>query len=131
MIGRILVGLVVCGLMAGSSLQAHHSLAGVYDMRKETEIKGTFVGIKLTNPHGSLTVAVKNPDGTNTDWVMTTGSATTLAERGITKANSGLKVGDTITVKYIPARKGALGFLKSVTLADGRVLEISQGNAND
>lgn len=131
MIGRILGCLVVCGLIGGSSLQAHHSLAGVYDMRKEGEMKGTFVGIKLTNPHGSLTLAVKNPDGTTTDWVMTTGSATTLAERGITKANSGLKVGDTITVTFFPARKGSLGFLKSVTLADGRVLQISQGNAND
>ena len=131
MIGRSSACLVLCGLMASSSLQAHHSLAGVYDMRKEGEMTGTFVGIKLTNPHGSLTLAVKNPDGTTTDWVMTTGSATTLAERGITKANSGLKVGDTITVKFIPARKGSLGFLKSVTLADGRVLEISQGNTND
>ena len=131
MFGRIVGCLIVGGLMASGSLQAHHSLAGVYDMQKEGEVKGTFVAIKLTNPHGSLTVAVKNPDGTSTDWVMTTGSATTLAERGITKANTGLKVGDPITVKYIPARKGALGFLKSVTLADGRTLEISQGNAAD
>jgi hypothetical protein len=117
--------------MAGVSLQAHHSLAGVYDMRKEGEMKGAFISIKLTNPHGSLTVAVKNPDGTTTDWVMTTGSATTLAERGITKANTGLKVGDTITVKFFPSRKGSLGFLKSVTLADGRTLQISQGSAAD
>ena len=131
MIARILGCFVVCGLVASVSLQAHHSLAGVYDMRKESEIKGTFVAIKLTNPHGSLTVAAKNPDGTTTEWVMTTGSATTLAERGITKANTGLKVGDEISVKYIPARKGNLGFLKSVTLADGRTLQISQGNAND
>ena len=63
---------------------------------------------------------------------MTTGSATTLAQRGITKTQTGLKPGDPITVKYLPARNGApLGFLKSVTLADGRVLQISAGNAND
>lgn len=132
MTGRMFGCLVLCGLIAGGSLQAHHSLAGVYDMRKEGEMKGAFVSIKLTNPHGSLTLAVKNSDGTTTDWVMTTGSATTLAERGITKANTGLKPGDPITVKFLPARNGSpLGFLKSVTLADGRTLEISAGNAND
>jgi hypothetical protein len=131
MIARFLGCFVVCGLIASVSLQAHHSLAGVYDMRKEGEMTGAFVSIKLTNPHGSLTVAVKNPDGTTTDWVMTTGSATTLADRGITKANTGLKVGDTITVKFFPSRKGSLGFLKSVTLADGRTLQISQGAASD
>ena len=133
MTARTLTCVVVCGwVMASGSLQAHHSLAGVYDMRKEGDIKGTFVGIKLTNPHGSLTVAVKNPDGSTTDWVMTTGSATTLADRGFTKASSGLKPGDAISVKYLPARNGSpLGFLKSITLADGRVIQISAGNAND
>jgi len=132
MMRRILGCVVACGVMAGVSLQAHHSLAGVYDMRKEGEMKGEFVSIKLTNPHGSLTVAVKNPDGTSTNWIMTTGSATTLADRGITKANTGIKVGDTITVKFFPANNGSpLGFLKSVTLADGRTLQISQGSAAD
>lgn len=131
MIGRILGCVVVCGLMASAALQAHHSLAGVYDMKKESDVRGTFVSIKLTNPHGSLTVAVKNPDGTSTDWVMTTGSATTLADRGFTKASSGLKAGDEISVKFIPARQGHLGFLKSITLADGRTIQISTGNAND
>src|SRR5437667_352328 len=86
MIGRALGCVVVCGcLMAGASLQAHHSLAGVYDMKGEKEIAGTLTQIKFVNPHGSLTITVKNPDGTATDWVFTTGSATTLADRGITK----------------------------------------------
>jgi hypothetical protein len=37
-----------------------------------------------------------------------------------------------IKVLFIPARSGApLGFLKSVTMPDGRVVQISAGNAND
>ena len=132
MIGRTLGCVVLCGLMASGSMQAHHSLAGVYDMRKEAEVSGSLVSIKFTNPHGSLTLAVKNADGTTTEWVMTTGSATTLAERGIGKSTNALKPGDTITVKYIPARNGnPLGFLKTVTLPDGRVIQISLGNPND
>ena len=48
-------------LMAVSApLQAHHSLAGVYDMTKETELAGTVTSVKFTNPHGSLALAVKN-----------------------------------------------------------------------
>ena len=85
--GRIL-GCVVFGawmMMASGSLQAHHSLAGVYEMKKEREVSGTLTIIKFVNPHGSLTLAVKNADGTTTEWVFTTGSATTLAERGIGK----------------------------------------------
>ena len=124
---------VLCGcLMAGAPAQAHHSLAGVYDMKGEKEVTGTLTKIQFVNPHGSLHLEVKNPDGTTTEWVFTTGSATTLAERGIGKSSNMLKPGDTITAKFIPARNGnPLGFLKTVTLADGRVINISNGNPND
>jgi hypothetical protein len=120
-------------LMAGVSLQAHHSLAGVYDMHKEAEVSGSVEKISFVNPHGSLTLAVKDADGKTTEWVFTLGSATALAQRGIGKTGpNALHAGDNISVKYIPARNGSpLGFLKSVTMPDGRVIQISAGNAND
>ncbi len=125
---------VVCGcLMAGASLQAHHSLAGVFDMKVEKEIAGTLTKILFVNPHGSMTITVKNPDGTTTDWTFTSGSATTLADRGITKVGpKALKIGEPLTAKFIPARNGSpLGFLKSITRADGQTLTISGGSAAD
>ena len=129
---RILTSVVVVGgwLLASGTLQAHHSLAGVYDMKGEKEITGTLSKIQFVNPHGSMTVDVKNADGTMTEWKFTTGSATTLAERGIGKGT--LKAGETITAKFIPARNGnPLGFLKTVTTADGKVFTVSAGNPND
>ena len=134
MIARIVGLVVVCGwLMASVSLQAHHSLAGVYDMQKESELSGSVASVKFVNPHGSLTLTVKKPDGTMTDWVFTLGSATALAQRGIGKTGpNALHAGDNISVKFIPARNGSpLGFLKSVTMPDGRVIQISAGNPND
>ncbi len=120
-------------LMATGSLQAHHSLAGVYDMKAEKELSGTVTTVKFSNPHGSLALAVKNADGSTTEWVMTLGSATALAQRGIGKTGpNALHTGDNITVKFLPAKDGSpLGFLKTVTMPDGRVIQISAGNAND
>ncbi len=119
------------GLMAASvSLQAHHSLAGVYDMKKDMQLSGTVTSVKFTNPHGSMAIAVKNADGTTTEWVMTLGSATALAQRGIgrTGANA-LHTGDAVSIKFLPAKDGSpLGFLQSVTFADGHVIQISAGN---
>jgi Family of unknown function (DUF6152) len=131
MIRRTLGYLVFAACVMGTlSLQAHHSLAGVYDMKGEKEVTGTLTKIQFVNPHGSMTIAVKNPDGSTTDWTFTTGSATTLAERGIGKGT--LKAGETITAKFIPARNGnPLGFLKTVTTADGKVFTVSAGNPND
>ena len=133
MFKRTLTCVVLFGLMTGLTLQAHHSLAGVYDMKAEKELAGTVAKVQFTNPHGSLAVSVKNQDGTSTDWVLTLGSATALAQRGIGKVGpNALHTGDNITVKFIPAKDGSpLGFLKSVTYPDGHVVMISAGNAND
>jgi uncharacterized protein DUF6152 len=133
MIGRIFGCLVVCGLVASVSLQAHHSLAGVYDMKAEKELKGAVESIKFSNPHGSLTIKVKGDNGSDTSWVFTLGSATGLAQRGVGPTGpNALHAGDEISVKFIPARNGSpLGFLKSVTYPDGHTIQISQGNAND
>jgi hypothetical protein len=133
MIKRTLVCMALCGLMATGSLMAHHSLAGVYDMKKDMQVTGSLESIKFVNPHGSLTVGVKNPDGTTTSWVLTLGSATALAQRGIGKTGpNALHAGDQITVKFGPAKDGSpLGFLKTVIMPDGRVIQISAGNPND
>jgi hypothetical protein len=111
-------------LVASASLQAHHSTAGVYDPAKEGEVTGALTKLQFVNPHGSITIAVKNADGTTTDWVFTTGSATALAERGISKVGpNALKIGEELTVTFTAARNGApLGALKTVKRADGTVI---------
>ena len=118
------------GLMAGASVQAHHSTAGVYDPGKEGEVTGALAKLQFVNPHGSITVTVKNADGTTTDWTFTTGSATALAQQGITKVGpNALKVGEELTVTFVPARNGSpLGGLKSIKRADGQVLGNAGGN---
>ena len=133
MIRRTLVCVVLCGFMTAGSLLAHHSLAGVYDMKKEVELSGEVESVKFVNPHGSLTINVKNADGSSTPWVLTLGSATGLAQRGIGRTGpNALHVGDKITVKFLPARDGSpLGALKTVVMPDGRVIQISSGSPND
>src|ERR1035438_2824186 len=85
--------------IASGSLQAHHSLAGVYDMKAEKELSGTVATVKFVNPHGSMSIMVKNPDNTETEWVFTLGSATALAGKQVGKTGpNALHVGDTIKV---------------------------------
>jgi hypothetical protein len=117
-------------LLAGASVQAHHSTASVYDPSQEGEVTGTLAAIQFVNPHGTITITVTNDDGTTTDWVFTTGSATALASRGITKVGpNALKVGEELTVTFQPARNGApLGGFLSAKRADGTVLRNSGGN---
>jgi hypothetical protein len=132
MIKRTLAAVALCGwLMAGSPLLAHHSIAGVYDMKSEKVLTGTVAKVLFINPHGSLTISVPNQDGTSTDWVMTLGSVTALADKGIGRTGpNALHVGDKVSVKCVPAKDGSpIGFLRTVTFADGHVIVISGENA--
>jgi hypothetical protein len=121
---------MIGGLIAGATLHAHHSTAGVYDPGKEGKVTGTLAKIQFVNPHGSIVITVKNADGTTTDWTFTTGSATALAQRGITKVGpKALKIGEELTVTFTPARNGSpLGGFKTATRADGQVLGNVGGN---
>ena len=134
MIKRTLGSVVVAAsLLVSGSLQAHHSLAGVYDIRGEGKVSGVLTKVAFTNPHGAMTLQVKNADGTTTEWLMTTGSANTLANLGFgTGGPNTVKAGDPVTITYFPARNGKpLGFIRSIVLADQREIQISSGSSDD
>ena len=117
-------------LMAGASLQAHHSTAAIYDPAKEVKVTGALSKLQFVNPHGSVTITVENNDGTTTDWTFTTGSATALANRGITKVGpNALKIGEELIVTFTPARNGSpLGGLRTIERADGQILANRAGD---
>ena len=121
-----LSSVVLCGcLMAGASLQAHHSLAGAYALGKEAKVTGAFTAFRLVNPHSSLKLEVKEPDGKIREWSITGGSVTTLARLGIGKDGpNALHVGDEITVTYTPAADGKspIGLLVAITYKDGHTV---------
>jgi hypothetical protein len=103
--------------MSGVGLEAHHSLAGVYDLNKETVLVGALTELRFTNPHSSIHLAVKNKDGSTTEWSLVTASNTVLTRQGVTK--SSIKPGDILKITILPARNGnPLGFIKSLELGD-------------
>lgn len=123
MVKRILGSAALCGwLIASPALQAHHSLAATYDIRKEGEVSGVLTKVAFTNPHGAMNLEAENPDGTTTEWTLTTGSANTLANLGFGGSGPNtVKPGDRVKITYYPARNGRpLGFIRTITLPDER-----------
>jgi hypothetical protein len=125
---RFVAGVVLCGaLLAASSLQAHHSLAGVYDLKKVERATGVVQKFAFTNPHGALHIAIKNEQGELKVWQLTTGSANVLTNLGVTATGPNrVKSGDEITVTFNPAISGAtIGFLRSMVLPDKKEVEFA------
>jgi DNA/RNA endonuclease YhcR with UshA esterase domain len=134
MIKRTLGSIVVAGFLIGAgAVQAHHSLSGTYDIKQEGKVTGVLTKVAFTNPHGAMTIDVTNADGTVTSWIMTTGSANTLANLGFGKSGPNtVRPGDKVTITYFAARNGKpLGFIRSITLPDQREVQISNGSSTD
>jgi Family of unknown function (DUF6152) len=127
MIKRTL-GVVFCaGLLTTGASLAHHSLSGVYDIRKSGELTGVVTKVAFTNPHGAMHIEVGNDDGTKTEWILTTGSANTLSSLGFGQGGPNTVLqGDIVTIGYFPARNGKpLGFIRSITLPNEKTIEFN------
>ena len=112
-------------LLGGASLQAHHSLAGMYALGKEAQVTGAFKAFRLVNPHSSLKLDVKNADGGVTEWSIVGGSVQALSRLGIGKTGpNALRPGDEITVTIMPAADGKspIGLLVAITYPDGHTV---------
>ena len=122
---RTFVALVFLALVAASPLLAHHSLAGVYDLKKVERATGVVQKFAFTNPHWALHIAIKNAQGEVKTWQLTTGSANVLTNAGVSATGPNrVKTGDEITVTFNPAISGAtIGFLRSIVLPDKKEVE--------
>ena len=123
--GFLLAGIVTTGV----ALQAHHAVAGVYDLNKEVVLQGRLKKLNFTNPHASIELSVPDKDGKITDWILTTASVTVLTREGINK--SSMKAGEILKVTILPARNGnPAGFIRNLQLGD-RDIKLFFGNGID
>src|SRR5215471_5752291 len=114
--GFLVIGLVVPGII----LQAHHAVAGVYDLNKEVVLEGVLKKLNFTNPHASIELSVTDKDGKVTDWILTTASVTTLTREGVNKTS--MKPGEKLKVIILPASNGSpAGFIRNLQLGDREI----------
>ena len=118
---RKAIGLVLLlgFVLAGVAAQAHHAVAGIYDLNKEIILEGKLKKLNFVNPHASivLTVADKKTKGKLVDWTLTTASVTTLTTQGFSKGT--IKPGDPLKVTILPAVNGnPAGYIRRISLGD-------------
>ena len=121
---RFVVVAVLGAFLASASVDAHHSLAGVYAIGKEAKVTGAFKAFRLVNPHSVMKIDVKNTDGGITEWTFIGGSVQQIARLGLKDGANALKPGDEITVTIVPAidGKSPVGLLSAITYKDGHTV---------
>ena len=90
--------------IAPGMAQAHHSFAVFFDPDRLITIEGTVTAFRFTNPHGTIALDVKAPDGEVTHWRAETNAPVVLMRRGWKRDS--IQPGDRITIEGWRARDG-------------------------
>ena len=107
--------------LAAAPAWAHHSFVAEFDEKQVVKLHGTVTKMEWVNPHAWIHVAVTNPDGTTTEWMIEGNTPNGLLRRGFTKRS--LEPGTEVFVEGYRARSGdyrANG--SSITFKDGKKL---------
>jgi Family of unknown function (DUF6152) len=122
-----LLGLIFSVIWA-APMWAHHSFAAEFDEKQVVKLHGTVTKMEWVNPHAWIHVAVQNPDGTTTEWMIEGNTPNGLLRRGFTKKS--LEPGTEVFVEGYRAKSGdykANG--SSITFKDGKKLFL--GSSHD
>lgn len=113
-------------LSLASSANAHHSVAGQFDVNKTLTLSGVVSKVDWVNPHIYIQLDVKDPDGRMAPWRLEGVPVGMARKAGLSKKMLEGH-GETVTVVAHPARDGTkhLGFMVKITYPDGHFYQFS------
>ncbi|MDC0598456.1 DUF6152 family protein [Gammaproteobacteria bacterium] len=112
-------------VMASSS-QAHHSVAGQFDMSNPVEWTGVISDMDWINPHSYIYLDVTEADGSSTVWRLETLPTAMFRKAGLTREMV-MGAGQQVTISGLTARDGSknLGYIIRITYEDGHFYQLS------
>lgn len=121
------IAALVLAVRAGSSVAAHHSVPGQFDVSKPMTLTGTIAKVDWINPHIYVHLDVKDEKGAVTTWALATLPTAMMRRSKITRASLTGQPGEVVTIRAVPARDGTkhLGWINKITYADGRYLQLA------
>jgi hypothetical protein len=119
------LALVVCSLMVGATVFAHHGGSDVYDYTARIEGKAVVTELVWENPHAQLFFKMKDNTGKEVTWGVELNSPGNLIRSGWTPKT--FLPGNEISVIFIPSKGDApYGACGEFVRADGRKFQNGQ-----
>jgi len=124
---KILLFVAVTGLCS-TPAWAHHSFAAQFDQNKVVILQGTVTKMEWVNPHAYIHIAVKDADGTVTNWAIEGNTPNSLLRVGITK--NALAEGTEIAVRGYMSKSGEhVASGSSIIFKSGKKLSLGSERA--
>jgi len=112
----VILGALFC---ATPALPHHSNVA--FEVTKFITLTGTVTEFRWVNPHTWIGLSVDDGKGAKAVWAIEGRAPGVLARAGWSR--SSIKVGETVTVDFSPAKDGSkTGLVARVTKSDGTIL---------
>ncbi|MEO6078542.1 MAG: DUF6152 family protein [Steroidobacteraceae bacterium] len=107
--------------------QAHHSVAGQFDVAKNFEITGVISRVDWVNPHTYVYVDVKQSGGSLLTYKLESLPVAMMRKAGLSRQEL-LGDGKPVHITAYPARNGTvtLGYMLVLKLVDGREIQFAR-----
>ena len=103
---RLGLSLAIALACCGAAVEAHHSIAGMYDQSRRVTLDGTIAQFQFVNPHPFVIVDVTDANGNAHSWKAELDNRWELVDVGVTPTT--LKAGDRVVVIGSPGRDRSL-----------------------
>ena len=111
---------ILTALFCATPALPHHSNVA-FEVNKIITLTGVVTEFRWVNPHTWIGLSVDDGKGAKTVWAIEGRAPGVLARAGWSR--SSIKVGDTVTIDFSPAKDGSkTGLVARVTKADGTIL---------
>jgi hypothetical protein len=111
---------LLAALFCAAPALPHHSNVA-FEVNKIITLTGVVTEFRWVNPHTWIGLSVDDDKGAKTVWAIEGRAPGVLARAGWSR--SSMKVGDTVTIDFSPAKDGSkTGLVARVTKSDGTIL---------
>ena len=114
-------------LLAAPALDAHHSVAGQFDVDKAATLVGVISDIDWINPHIYIHLDVKNETGGVDTWRLESVPPSYLRKARLTR-DTLMSAGQQVTISVLLPHDGTpqLGFVRVIAYPDGREYQLAR-----
>ncbi len=120
--------LVSCGMAFAATrmADAHHSVAGQFDLQRTVTLSGVVSVVHWVNPHIYIEFDAKQPADKAATWRLEGVPVGMARKAGLSMAMLRGN-GETVTIVAHPARDGTahLGYIVKITYPDGKVFQFA------
>jgi hypothetical protein len=109
-----------------TTVAAHHSITGQYDLSRRLTLSGVIERVDWINPHAYVYLQVEQDDGSTESWALATVPLLMMRQAGLTREALAGNAGEVVTIDVLPGlEERRQGWILKISYPAGHFYQLS------